>query len=268
MRRAALHVVVRPGPFKGRAVCVFVSYSRLGRVKRYVRLHLDRLRRMGIDVFFVMIADRPTFLNLRKRVGPNVGLIVRQNLGFDFGAWADVSRTFPEIWEAETLFLINDSIFGPFGRYEDVFQRVKASKAALIALTESFQVRRHYQSYFLSFNGRLARKYRIQDFWNQIENLPTKQEVIQRYEVGLLEHCLSLGMTSEALFPAAVSRFAPVGNPTHNGWQDLVRQGYPYMKVELLKENPSGAIFLYDWRRLVSDPHVLRVIDHHFRSDV
>src|SRR6266446_6788820 len=124
MPQAEIKVIVRPGSFSGKSVCLFVSYSPKGRVKHYVRLHLDRLRNCGISIFFIMIADKPTLLNLKERVGPTAGLVVRQNIGYDFGAWADVLRAFPSLWEADTLFLINDSVFGPFGQYERVFNRV------------------------------------------------------------------------------------------------------------------------------------------------
>ena len=32
------------------------------------------------------------------------GLVVRQNGGFDFGAWADAFRQFPSLWNAECVY--------------------------------------------------------------------------------------------------------------------------------------------------------------------
>jgi hypothetical protein len=279
MQQAELRVIVKPRDVKGRDVCLFVSYAPRGRVKNYVRLHLDRLRACGIAIFFIMVADRPMLLNLRDRVGPTVGLVVRQNLGFDFGAWGDVLRAFPHLWEAQTLFLINDSIFGPFGAYQEMFDRIAASKADVIALTESIQRRRHFQSYFMAFRGAPARAAGLPRFWEKVENLALKEDVIQRYELRLLDECGKMGLSSEVLFPAGTGRrvtslngrdapsrsstvdVGPPTNPTHEGWQDLVKQGYPYLKVEFLKVNPTKAILLLDWREIIGDPQVVRAID-------
>jgi hypothetical protein len=261
MPQAEMKIIVRPGSVKSLSVCLFVSYSPRGRVKNYVRLHLDRLRACGISVFFIMVADRPTLLNLRERIGPAVGLVVRQNLGFDFGAWADVLRAFPALWEADALLLVNDSIFGPFGPYPDIFRRILTNKADLIGLTESTELQRHYQSYFLTFRGAALRSSALREFWEGVENLPTKRNVIDHYEIKLLDRCVSSGLSAEAIFPSVSGGYVPTRNPTQAGWLDLINLGYPYIKIELLKENPHNAIFFVDWRNVIHDEEVIQVID-------
>ena len=165
------------------------------------------------------------------------------------------------------MLLINDSVFGPFGDYDQTFQRVFDSQADFVGLTESIERSRHFQSYFIGFNKPSKHRESIEKFWNSVENLPTKKEVIEKYELRLLEHCIASGLTAEAIFSATESRFAPASNPTHAGWSDLAKRGFPYLKVELLKLNPSQVPLLVDWRHLVADQSVVKAIeDYIFRE--
>jgi hypothetical protein len=236
-------------------------------VKNYVRLHLDRLRGCGISIFFIMVADRPTFFNLKERVGPTIGLVVRDNVGFDFGAWADVLRAFPGLWEAQPLFLINDSVFGPFGPYREMLNRISASDADLIGLTESVEHVPHYQSYFLAFKNQALPNSGARRFWNNVVNLPTKKLVIEHYEMALLDQCKLFGLRTELLFPTPPNVMTAVSNPTHHSWVDLVRAGYPYAKVDLLRKNPVGIVMISDPRVLIGDQQVLKVIDDYLQRD-
>jgi hypothetical protein len=53
------------------------------------------------------------------------------------------------------------------------------------------------------------------------------------------------GLAVEALFPAAGD-----GNPTLTRWRELIGAGFPFIKVQLLRENPAHAD-IDGWQEIV-----------------
>ena len=58
----------------------------------------------------------------------------------------------------------------------------------------------------------------------------------ERTSFTFSKRCLTLGLTAEAIFPA-IGSHSRAGNPTHHGWIDLAKMGYPYVKVGLLQQS-------------------------------
>jgi hypothetical protein len=50
-------------------------------------------------------------------------------------------------------------------------------------------------------------------------------------------------------------------NPTLTGWRELIDEGFPFLKVQLMRDNPRGAD-LSDWESFVAargyDPALIR----------
>jgi hypothetical protein len=65
---------------------------------------------------------------------------------------------------------------------------------------------------------------------------------IYRYEHGIFERSVEAGLRCVALFPSSDRR-----NPTLTRWRSLIEEGFPYVKVGLLRDNPFGAD-LSDWQ--------------------
>ena len=130
---------------------------------------------------------------------------------------------------AKSLALINDSIVGPLKaeRFAGLFQRIRASDAHLVGLTESFEIRRHFQSYFLVAKAEGVAA--LLAFLSEVKAYRDKHAVIVTCEVPLLERCLSLRLRSEALFPTTMP-----GNATLEEWRDLIARGFPFVKVAAL----------------------------------
>jgi len=58
----------------------------------------------------------------------------------------------------------------------------------------------------------------------------------------------SLDLRCEALFPAAMWKRSV--NPTHVFWRELIESGFPFVKVELLRDNPI-AQDISDWPQVL-----------------
>lgn len=229
-------------------------------MKPHVLYHLKALRAAGLEIIFVLVVDdsidRPVPVP-RELVR---GFVIRKNAGFDFGAWADAFRAFPTLWQSEAVVLANDSIFGPIGDFQSLLNTILRLPADFIGLTESVQHARHYQSFFLMLKGRALTSPTAQEFWRSIENQKEKSEAVLRYELMLLRRYEQIGLRCTAMLSwrhiPGESRF----NPTHSRWRELLEHGFPYIKVDLLRDWRDSP-YLAGWRDYVTDPALLSAID-------
>jgi lipopolysaccharide biosynthesis protein len=118
----------------------------------------------------------------------------------------------------------NDSLYGPFAGFAGLVARLRASAADVVGLTESLEIRRHFQSYLLAFKPRALRSAAFRAFWRGVR-VGGRQEVIDRYELALVDRMEAAGLTAEALFPAGQGR----NNPTLTDWRALIVDGFPYI---------------------------------------
>ncbi len=226
------------------------------------------------------------------------GVIIRRNAGFDFSAWRDALLAYglPRP-DTAMLVLVNDSVYGPIRPLWPAIAAIDFSAADLWALTDSWQLRYHLQSYFLIAGPRVFESPAWKRFWATVRPLAFKRWVIRRFEVGLSQAMLRAGFRLAAVWPYETllddAATAPAGaarkagdpllaagrrherqireaiadglplNPTSDLWRRLIRRGHPFLKRELLRENPTGVGDLWDWRALLAevseiDPAVIR----------
>src|SRR5262252_6692995 len=95
-------------------VAVFVHFDRQGTVHDFVLHYLAEIARAGFTTVFVSNAPRldPESLD---RISPLCGaILLRANVGMDFGAYKDGIGELPRLDRLEALLLANDSVYGPF----------------------------------------------------------------------------------------------------------------------------------------------------------
>ena len=259
---ADVAIVIEPDQLVGKRVCLFVSYSPDYSVKPHVLYHLKALRAAGLEIILILVVDRAVDRPVRVPKDLLRGFMIRKNAGFDFGAWADAFRAFPTLWSAQTIVLVNDSVFGPIGDFRSLIARTLRQPADFIGLTESTQFARHYQSYFLVLKERALTNHGSKEFWLNVQNFSDKMQVIVNYEIMLLRKYQEFGLNCTAMLSwrhlPSESRF----NPTHRHWRDLLEHGFPYIKVDLLR-NWRDSPRLAGWRDYVTDPVLLAAIDTH-----
>lgn len=220
-------LTVRPGG----EVALFVTHSRTGRIKPHVLPYLRALKAAGLGVFLIVTVDRPVDLP-PDLIDAADAIMVRRNAGYDFGAWAHALKLHPGLYGTSTLYLVNDSVLPATDakRIVALVDRVRASPADLIGLTESHEWRWHVQSYFLAVKPRLLSSRNFHGFMNDVRLLTRKDHVIRAYEVRLAELTEEAALRVEILYPSATAI-----NPTLFGWRQLVADGMPLIKLLLLR---------------------------------
>jgi glycosyltransferase involved in cell wall biosynthesis len=175
-------------------------------------------------------------------------LVIRQNAGFDFALWAATFNAMPFLFGAKSVICTNDSVIGPWGNFDRFIQRIKDSSKAFVALTDSYQIKYHTQSYFFVLHRQALQHPSVQAFWSSVLSLNRKDDVILHYELGVLPLIKAANLSVEVIFPLdeivtsidnrnALTDQARI-NPTHHLWLQLIERGFPFIKAQLLFENP------------------------------
>lgn len=230
-------ICVREPKSVGDRIAFFVTFAPDGRVAPPAQFYMRRLRESGFGVLaFCVVNDceRPA-----DDPGPEIcdGLYLRANGGYDFSVWADALRRLPFADQAEMLLLANDSVLGPLGDLSSVVERCLASPADVIGLCESYQYKRHFQSFFLLFKQKALRSEAFRLFWGNVREQHSKFNIIRAYEVELVSKLEAGGLSAECLFPLA--QCSPDINPSIQLWRELLEKGFPFIKTELLRDNPT-----------------------------
>jgi len=254
-------------PSGGERACVFAHFDPAGRIEDYVVLHVRKLAELGLEVVFVSSADGLSGAEIAKVLPHCSRVVVRQNFGLDFGSWKTGIARIGDPGRLRQLVLANDSVFGPLRDLRPIFAQMEARKLDLWGLTESLELGRHLQSYFLVFEqGALASPY-FREFWGGVGFHLRKSSIIRRGEVGLSQGALRRGWKIGAFIDGVAVRDAarrepgfeypdridtPGFNLTLFAWDLLIRDfGFPCLKTEILRQNRFRSGRVAGWRELL-----------------
>jgi len=293
--RQILHVWPEGEVALGPKVVLFMHFDGRGNVRTQLLDYMRDLKENGRDVVFVTNAGRLQPASLAALREICAAVIVRKNIGYDFGAWRDALDYFglPRT-ETEEVIFANDSIFGPLVPLGDMLRRINYAKADIWGLTESWQLRYHLQSFFLAFGPTALRAEAFGKFWKSVRPVPMKSYIVHAYEVGVTQAMLNGGLRCAALWtyeslvrqvnrdelqkliaaeetelgktdPIHLTRKLQVLrirdgvarrvalNPTSDLWRLLLISGFPFIKRELLRDNPTKVQDVGDWAEVVRD---------------
>lgn len=253
---------------KDRDVCVLITNSYDGLIFPHIHLYLEALHANNIDVILTVVTNGLN-RSLPTYTETIAGLVVRINHGCDFAAWATVLTAIPGVWTARSLILTNDSIFGPTDadRFRDLIQRVRASTADIVALTDSYQNQHHLMSYFMVYKRKALTSEHIHWFWNDVRSIRDKQTNSKQFELSLSQVLKVAELDIQVLFPT-VRRGNRERNPTLEEWRRLIEEGFPFVNAQLLRDSDRLAYSnTAGWReQLAENPTLLEAIESYLDS--
>lgn len=237
---------VRLGP----RVALLCHFDAAGGLRPDLLRYLRELRAAGLSPVLVSNSGRlhPEALAAARAVCAAV--LVRRNVGLDFCAWRDAMEHLglPRA-DTDQVLLANDSVYGPLRPLAPLLDRI-GEQPGLWGLTGSTQRAFHLQSWFLLAQRDVLHGAAWPRFWRGVRPVPSKWLLVGRYEVGLTRTLLRAGHRCRVVFDrAAGDRWA---NPALDGWRDLLEDGMPFIKRELLRDNPTRVPGLEAWRDVVT----------------
>ena len=283
---AGSRTLKRPSPFStatlrpggaapsGRWLVLLNHYDVDGTIDPHVEVAIETYRDAGADVVLVTTgADDAALERLEGRL-LHVVVKSRNDDLRDFGGWHHALEQLgtATLDRYARVILTNDSVYFPARPADRFLTALRASSADVFAATDSVSGGRyHLQSYFLALAPRALAALRPELARRVAEQAEgTKLTLVQRFEVGLSEFLLDAGMTTDVFLalrdipdlppamsppdPRPFSRLAAtVLNVTHHLWRTTLDHDLPFLKVELLRDNPV-AVDLDGWEAVVDGP--------------
>ena len=233
-------------------VCLFIAHAPCGQLSELTSRYLQALRQSGLKIVACLAVDNVDIAIWYDWVCVADAVVLRHNIGFDFGAWADLLRWLPELWTAKRLIFANDSVVGPFHPLSGMVERLRSTDAGFFALTDCTIHTYHAQSYFFGWSSRNLASAALRSFWASIENFSDKDLIIQKYEIPLFALCDSLPDPSHQILFGMHDIFGrsadmlPHFSPAHHAWLALLKNGNPFVKTAVLRDSAAAIDSLAD----------------------
>jgi lipopolysaccharide biosynthesis protein len=248
-------------------VCFFAHHDPGGEVADHVLHYLAQLERAGFAVVFVTtsVPDAEARASLDQSC---YAVVVRSNAGLDFGSWAAAFARYGGDLRGDLL-LANDSVYGPLADLDQALNALLSEDADFYGLVENCEPSPHVQSWFVL----LRRRAYASEAFRSVLTLPfgrmTKREIIDAGEIGLTRALTRAGFRYHAMLRPC--RIGPLWralrfNPAQLLWRELVDAAVvPFIKVEVLRDNPMELPDIGDWRSVVDSaaPGLVRAIGDH-----
>ena len=247
---------------------VYAHFSSSDDVVAFAWPYLESLLGLGFELIFVSNSQicGPERLRLES-MGAKV--IVRDNIGLDFGMWkAALNRV--DLATISELLLTNSSIMGPVLPLAPIFERARQWNCDFWGMTDNAELAPHLQSYFIVLNEKVLRSEAFRDFWKSVLPYRSKDQIVMSYEVGFTVWLQEQGFTWRPLvyqrdvWNAHIGdrgllrtvrdriRYKPncMGNVVLLFPDRLLALGMPFVKSSLLEyvrlsaKNPESAKFI------------------------
>lgn len=188
-------------------LCVFVTYDFENIVDNYIGYMLQELRKV-VD-YLVVVCNYQHITKGIDNIQPFADRIFyRDNIGFDAGAYKDVLCKYlgwDMIYEYDELLLVNDSFYGPFYPFGDLFCEMESISADYWGMTRSPEVERdghmygsHIQSYFIALRQSILQSKEFRTFWEDMVYPSSLMQAIILFEIGLNTLLQERGFTGAA----------------------------------------------------------------------
>lgn len=242
--------LTRPGSLANRNVCILVTWNSTPRVSEHAMLLARAWAAEGFSVVLIVSLSDPTTFDAGQDLSFCDGVLLRSNVGYDFGAWAAAIRLMPDVHQARMLVIANDSVFGPLTGFKLFIDRVRQCSADVVGAIDSVERAQHLQSFLIFFKTAALESSVFKRFWRQVRN-GDRAWAIRRYELQLQRRFADAGLKVRALYSPATDHSGQT-NPTLAKWRELIEQGFPFIKVQLLRDNPT-AVDISAWRSVLAE---------------
>jgi hypothetical protein len=251
-----------PDPGRMKDVCIFSHFDPDGTVDTHVVRYLRALADCGFTIIVVSTAQldaaaRSSLLHVAAEV------IVRDNIGYDFGSWAVALARYRSQIHGRLL-LANDSVYGPIGSLNAAIQQLTRTRHDFYGMVQSAERAPHLQSWFLLFEPNVVRSRAFAEIFCQPLVDRTKEQIIRDLELAATTALVRHGFTYRALYMAEGRRLA--SNPMLYLWREIIEKyGIPFLKIGVLRDDPLGVFRHQQWRHVVDGraPELAPLISNH-----
>jgi len=179
-------------------ITLFVHYDHNNIISDQDIMLVKNLAKLSTELIFISNCTLLPDNEVKKIKIFTEDILLRENKGYDFGAWRDalIGYGFENLAKFDQLLIVNNSIIGPVYDLGRVFAEMDSRKVDFWGITihpEMYNsvhlskdvVAEHIQSYFMVFEKNVFLSKEFQRFWENVEDLLLQDEVIAKYETEL-----------------------------------------------------------------------------------
>ena len=231
-------------------LCIYVIYDEDGIIDEYIDYMLRKIKehvtKLVVVCNFRIISSGESYLKHADSI------FFRENTGYDFGAWKDVlckHLGWECVHQYDELILSNDSFFGPFYSFLDVFNTMDKQPVDFWGLTEhpggehgGVLYDAHLQSFFYCFKSDILHSIDFFDYWNSMEYPQEFIDAVLKVETKLTLHFMDAGYRYSSYMMQKLPNYNKEWNvnPTASDNYKLIVNG----SVPILKR--KSICFYYD----------------------
>jgi len=226
---------------------VFSHFDAHNKIGSDVRFYLQSLSRFS-DIVFVSTAEALSEETLRSIEPFCREIIVKKNIGYDFGAWkSGLDHIGKALDSYAHLILCNDSVYGPMFDLKEVFEKMRSHH--IWAMTDNHEIEYHLQSYFMVYSKTAFTHPVFTTFWEKFKIYENKQALIENNEIGFSQQMMETGLGYAAYYSVRNKHYV---NVLQYYWDVLIEEyRFPFIKKEVLKRNPLH-LSIEHWEEVVS----------------
>lgn len=221
---------------------IFVFYDRDGIVDKYVEYLLESLQG-HITELVIVCNGIITEMGREKLSAFTDKICIRENKGFDVMAYKMALIEYvgwEEVLTYDEVILLNDTFYGPFYPWKEVFDKMTQSTADFWGLTRQLETSDYFtygttiqpayiQSYFYCFRKSMLSSLVFQKYWNEIDATNwIFSDVVNRHEKQFTKKMEEAGFVWDTYIKAEEFEY---DNPNYN-----INQYY-YIAYELIKRH-------------------------------
>ncbi len=246
---------------------VFAHYDCDDLVDEYVYHYLNELNKNAKLLVFIS-TSKLSDKDISRLSEYCSNIIIRPNIGYDFMSYKVGLESFNHT-EFDEIVICNDSVYAPLFSLEHIFNEMANCSVDFWGATDNNAYAHHLQSYFIVFKKAVISSAAFKKFWQEVIVLPDKDSIIQKYEVGLSVLLMNNGFRFKPLYNYVPNKIVEfwlrlkritfkkmimkifalcVGkydmhkfgtmNNTHFFWKKMLEVNIPFLKIELLRDNP------------------------------
>lgn len=253
-------------PFSSKKrLCLFSHFDIQNQIDPYVICYLKSIFLLNCEIIFISTCGSLFDEDIKKIKSYVSKIILRSNVGLDFGSWKTALSYVKDIYRYHQIILCNDSVYGPLYDLHKVFETMERKNLDMWGITDSKERTYHLQSYFLVFNNRPSAMQFFTEFWNSYKFVSNKEYIINNYEIGITQKAIKTKLRIKAFCDYnevlneyciknadgkfdIITKRKGISNPMHYFWKFIIQNFQcPFIKIELLRDNPLGINGINTW---------------------
>lgn len=202
---------------------IYFFFDKEGVVDTYVPYYLTHLKPLCQEL--CVVVNKPLNSDGEKiLLAVCDKLIVRENIGFDSGAYkaAMESYGYEKLKEYDELILCNFTCYGPVYPFEEMFEKMARSNAdfwgnawfprvdniRLCALQKTDYIPEHIMSYFMVVRHKMLSSDTFKRYWRTLQTPTSYAEAIVVNELRFTDYFTNYGFKGDTFVPKSLSQKA------------------------------------------------------------